>query len=85
MVLPKTSPNYTPTMQGFKSYMPSIYSMKLTINWSDLGVWDPDIRIEPPKVAPPATNRLGGHQPSNGHIEGCDDDNKHEGLDFTGR
>ncbi|XP_033629654.1 sodium bicarbonate cotransporter 3-like isoform X1 [Asterias rubens] len=49
------------------------------------GVWDPDIRIEPPKVAPPATNRLGGHQPSNGHIEGCDDDNKHEGLDFTGR
>ena len=49
------------------------------------GVWDPDIRIEPPKTAPPTTNRLSSLQPANGHIEGCDEENKHEGLEFSGR
>ncbi|XP_022104609.1 sodium bicarbonate cotransporter 3-like isoform X2 [Acanthaster planci] len=49
------------------------------------GVWDPDIRIEPPKTAPSTSHRLSSIQPANGHIEGCEEEKKHEGLDFTGR
>ncbi|XP_033100508.1 electroneutral sodium bicarbonate exchanger 1-like [Anneissia japonica] len=53
------------------------------------GVWDPNIRIEPPKVAPPPTHRLesdhhdGGR--SNGHADHGEDEEKKEGLERTGR
>ncbi|XP_071942558.1 sodium-driven chloride bicarbonate exchanger-like isoform X2 [Antedon mediterranea] len=54
------------------------------------GVWDPNIRIEPPKVAPPPTHRL-----ELDHHDGCrsngysgdhgEDEEKKEGLERTGR
>ncbi|XP_038047147.1 sodium bicarbonate cotransporter 3-like isoform X3 [Patiria miniata] len=49
------------------------------------GAWDPDIRIEPPKTAPPVSHRLNSVAPLNGHVEAIEEEKKHEGLDFTGR
>lgn len=54
------------------------------------GVWDPNIRIEPPKTSPPPqTKRLEGFADhlGNGHVDGADgaDEHDHPGLDRTGR
>lgn len=57
------------------------------------GAWDPNIRIEPPKVVPDQAKRLSHFQTPNGHAEGIDDEDggggghngEHEGLERTGK
>ncbi|XP_030830414.1 LOW QUALITY PROTEIN: electrogenic sodium bicarbonate cotransporter 1 [Strongylocentrotus purpuratus] len=58
------------------------------------GAWDPNIRIEPPKVVPDQAKRLSHFQTPNGHAEGIDEEDgggggghngEHEGLERTGK
>lgn len=74
-------------------FVPLCKTSNSIINSLSLGAWDPNIRIEPPKVVPDQAKRLSHFQTPNGHAEGIDDEDggggghngEHEGLERTGK